>query len=145
MTEAEEDAQMLKSAKSKRSVVRLDKQPSILAAHCKMYPYQLEGLNWLIKLHDHGINGILADGTFVPSFFSLFNAVYESEDLNKSLVELFCRNGPRKDSPNGKRTFTLVPLRENAIFLSLSCLISASRFPFLHTCVKVVVFTDRIW
>ena len=26
-----------------------------------MHPYQLEGLNWMIKLHDHGINGILAD------------------------------------------------------------------------------------
>ena len=61
MTEAEEDAQLLKSAQSKRHTIRLDKQPSILAPHCKMHPYQLEGLNWLIKLHDHGINGILAD------------------------------------------------------------------------------------
>jgi SWI/SNF-related matrix-associated actin-dependent regulator of chromatin subfamily A member 5 len=61
MTEAEEDAALLKSAKSKRTVIRLDKQPSILAPHCKMHPYQLEGLNWLIKLHDCGINGILAD------------------------------------------------------------------------------------
>ena len=61
MTEAEEDAQMLKSAQSKRRVVRLDKQPSILADHCKMHGYQLEGLNWLIKLHCNGINGILAD------------------------------------------------------------------------------------
>ena len=61
LTEAEEDAQMLKSAQSKRSVIRLDKQPSILADHCKMHNYQLEGLNWLIKLHCNGINGILAD------------------------------------------------------------------------------------
>jgi hypothetical protein len=61
MTEAEEDAQLLKSAQSKRRTIRLDKQPSNLASHCKMHPYQLEGLNWLIKLHDHGINGILAD------------------------------------------------------------------------------------
>ena len=61
MTEAEEDAQLLKSAQSKRRTVRLDKQPSNLASHCKMHAYQLEGLNWLIKLHDNGINGILAD------------------------------------------------------------------------------------
>lgn len=61
MTEAEEDAQMLKSAQSKRRVIRLDKQPSILASYCKMHPYQLEGLNWLIKLHCNGVNGILAD------------------------------------------------------------------------------------
>jgi SNF2 family DNA or RNA helicase len=60
MTEAEEDAQLLKSAESKRRIIRVDKQPSNLAiARC--IPYQLEGLNWLIKLHDHGINGILAD------------------------------------------------------------------------------------
>lgn len=61
LTEEEEDARLLKAAQSKRHTIRLDKQPSILASHCKMHPYQLEGLNWLIKLHDHGINGILAD------------------------------------------------------------------------------------
>lgn len=61
LTEAEEDEQMLKSATSKRRVIRLDKQPSNLSANCKMHAYQLEGLNWLIKLHDHGINGVLAD------------------------------------------------------------------------------------
>lgn len=61
MTEEEEDAQLLKSAESKIRVVRLEKQPASLASHCKMHAYQLEGLNWLIKLHDHGINGILAD------------------------------------------------------------------------------------
>ena len=26
-----------------------------------MRDYQIEGLNWLIKLYDNGINGILAD------------------------------------------------------------------------------------
>lgn len=61
MTEEEEDAQLLKSAQSKRRTIRLDTQPSNLASYCKMHPYQLEGLNWLIKIHDHGINGILAD------------------------------------------------------------------------------------
>jgi SNF2 family DNA or RNA helicase len=64
LTEEEEDELLLKSAQSQRhSVVRLDKQPSILAPICKMHPYQLDGLNWMIKLHDHGINAILADGT----------------------------------------------------------------------------------
>jgi len=61
LTEAEEDEQLLKSAQSKRRVIRLDKQPSNLSPQCKMHPYQLEGLNWLIKLHDHQINGVLAD------------------------------------------------------------------------------------
>ena len=61
MTEAEEDAQLMKSAASRRRVVRLEKQPSLLAPHCKMHKYQIEGLNFLIHLHDHGIHGILAD------------------------------------------------------------------------------------
>jgi SWI/SNF-related matrix-associated actin-dependent regulator of chromatin subfamily A member 5 len=64
LTEEEEDELLLKSAQSERhAVVRLDHQPSILAPVCKMHPYQLDGLNWMIKLHDHGINAILADGT----------------------------------------------------------------------------------
>ena len=61
LTEAEEDAQLLATASSSRRTTYLKQQPSILAKHCKMHPYQLEGLNWMIKLHDHGINGILAD------------------------------------------------------------------------------------
>ena len=62
MTEAEEDEQLLKTAASKRrGVVRLEKQPALLAEHCKMHKYQIEGLNFMIQLHDHGIHGILAD------------------------------------------------------------------------------------
>ena len=61
LTEAKKDSQLLKTARSNRRVVRLDKHLFYLVSYCKMYPYQLEGLNWLIKLHDHGINGILAD------------------------------------------------------------------------------------
>jgi hypothetical protein len=49
MSEQEEDARLLKSAQSKLRVVRLDHQPGNLAPHCKMHPYQLEGLNWLIS------------------------------------------------------------------------------------------------
>jgi len=75
MTEAEEDEQLLKTAQSKRTVIRLDHQPKILAEDCQMHPYQLEGLNWLIKLHCKGINGILADevrwGSFPVIFLSL--------------------------------------------------------------------------
>jgi hypothetical protein len=72
LTEAEEDEQLLKSAQSKRRVIRLDKQPENLAPICKMHPYQLEGLNWLIKLHDNGINGVLADEMCVPDSPILF-------------------------------------------------------------------------
>lgn len=96
MTEAEEDEVLLKSAQSKRRVVRLNQQPKLLADHCKMHSYQLEGLNWLIKLHDHGINGVLADEMYgrkknpvcimtiyilLTSFFSL----WLSRGLGKTL------------------------------------------------------------
>jgi SWI/SNF-related matrix-associated actin-dependent regulator of chromatin subfamily A member 5 len=89
MTEAEEDAQMLKSAQSKRKVVRLDKQPTILAPHCKMHPYQLEGLNWLIKLHCNGVNGILADEMgLVRLMFADCVLVYRSVSLVLMIVLL---------------------------------------------------------
>ena len=61
LTEAEEDEQMLKSAQSKRRTIRLDKQPGNIGKGYNLHKYQLEGLNWMIKLHDSGINGILAD------------------------------------------------------------------------------------
>ena len=37
---------------------RLTKQPACIA-HGTMRAYQLEGLNWLIKLHENGAHGIL--------------------------------------------------------------------------------------
>lgn len=37
----------------------LTKQPNCVKG--LMRPYQLEGLNWMIKLHHNGINGVLAD------------------------------------------------------------------------------------
>ncbi|CAM9641628.1 unnamed protein product [Phaeothamnion confervicola] len=60
MQEEEEDKLMMKSALSKARVTRVLQQPSIIR-HGTMRSYQLEGLNWMIKLHDNGINGILAD------------------------------------------------------------------------------------
>jgi len=59
MREEEEDKLLLKQAQSKVKVVRLLKQPSNVVG--EMRPYQLEGLNWMIKLFDNNINGILAD------------------------------------------------------------------------------------
>ena len=38
----------------------LTSQPSTLAFG-KMRPYQLEGLNWMVRLQENGVNGILAD------------------------------------------------------------------------------------
>ena len=71
MTEKQEDEMMLKAhggeegdakapGKPEGGATRLTVQPPCIA-HGKMRAYQLEGLNWMIKLHEHGINGILAD------------------------------------------------------------------------------------
>jgi hypothetical protein len=89
MTEAEEDAQMLKSAQSKRRVIRLDHQPALLADHCKMHPYQLEGLNWLIKLHCNGINGILADEVSENYGISTNIRIRIFRSLNANSMNLF--------------------------------------------------------
>ena len=65
-------------AEQRHAVVRLHTQPSLLKV-CTLHPCQLEGLNWLIKLHDdHNINGILADGTchLFVSMFLLCVCVY---------------------------------------------------------------------
>ena len=51
---------MMKGALAGRRVTRLSEQPSAIKAG-KMRAYQLEGLNWLIKLNENGVNGILAD------------------------------------------------------------------------------------
>ena len=62
-TEAEEDERLVASELSegtKAMPVRLLAQPPCIKFG-EMRPYQLEGLNWMIGLHDQGINGILAD------------------------------------------------------------------------------------
>jgi SNF2 family DNA or RNA helicase len=60
VSEETEDRNLLKMAQSKSRVVRLLEQPPSIKGGL-MRSYQLEGLNWMIKLHNHGINGILAD------------------------------------------------------------------------------------
>ena len=70
LTERQEDELMMQSAQQEQgasanaaaagSGTRLTAQPSCIQ-NGAMRPYQLEGLNWLIKLYEHGINGILAD------------------------------------------------------------------------------------
>ena len=62
LTEKEEDAATLKAATEedgKPESVRLTVQPSCVTG--SMREYQLEGLNWMIGLHQNGVNGILAD------------------------------------------------------------------------------------
>ena len=65
LSEKAEDEALLRAATtgdaaSASEGTRLTVQPPCIAFG-KMRAYQLEGLNWLIKLHEQGINGILAD------------------------------------------------------------------------------------
>ena len=60
MTEEAEDDILIKEALEDTQRVKLTKQPSIIVGGT-MRDYQLEGLNWMINLHDNGISGILAD------------------------------------------------------------------------------------
>ena len=60
VTEEEEDQKMMETAEEEVSVTRLTTQPHCIAFGT-MRDYQLEGLNWMINLHDNGISGILAD------------------------------------------------------------------------------------
>ncbi|TDH69322.1 hypothetical protein CCR75_002567 [Bremia lactucae] len=53
------DAQTLQDMDDAR-YTRITQQPSSIKFGT-MKPYQLEGLNWMIRLHDSGVNGILAD------------------------------------------------------------------------------------
>ncbi|KAL2464113.1 ISWI chromatin-remodeling complex ATPase CHR11 [Forsythia ovata] len=59
VTEEEEDEEYLKEEESGAGNTRLLAQPSCIQG--KMRDYQLAGLNWLIRLYENGINGILAD------------------------------------------------------------------------------------
>ena len=53
------DEEVVSFAGSDAEWPRLTVQPAFVGG--TMRPYQLEGLNWMIKLHRHGVNGILAD------------------------------------------------------------------------------------
>ncbi|XP_020267239.1 ISWI chromatin-remodeling complex ATPase CHR11-like isoform X5 [Asparagus officinalis] len=61
LTEEEEDEEYLEEEDGLAGTggIRLLLQPSCIQG--KMRDYQLAGLNWLIRLNENGINGILAD------------------------------------------------------------------------------------
>ncbi|ELT93996.1 hypothetical protein CAPTEDRAFT_18898 [Capitella teleta] len=61
-TEEEEDEELLtESRKASTPVItRFESSPSYIKGG-EMRDYQVRGLNWMISLYEHGINGILAD------------------------------------------------------------------------------------
>ncbi|XP_072171356.1 SWI/SNF-related matrix-associated actin-dependent regulator of chromatin subfamily A member 5-like [Diadema setosum] len=60
-TEQEEDEELLSESRKATSVItQFENSPSYIKSG-EMRDYQVRGLNWLISLYEHGINGILAD------------------------------------------------------------------------------------
>lgn len=58
--EVEEDEEQELEEADEHAATYLTTQPSTLG-HGQMRDYQLEGLNWMIRLQENGVNGILAD------------------------------------------------------------------------------------
>lgn len=59
-TEREEDAELLAETVEEAPSFVFTESPAFVEGG-PLRPYQIQGLNWLISLYDHGINGILAD------------------------------------------------------------------------------------
>merc|ERR1712137_457305 len=58
--EKAEDQMLVQQAMDNSGSGRLTSSPPFIKGGEMRY-YQIQGLNWMIQLHDHGINGILAD------------------------------------------------------------------------------------
>ena len=58
----EEDEELLNAEKKGVTLTetRFEESPAYIK-NGKMRDYQVRGLNWMISLYEHGINGILAD------------------------------------------------------------------------------------
>jgi SWI/SNF-related matrix-associated actin-dependent regulator of chromatin subfamily A member 5 len=59
-TEKEEDAELLDDEVSTASITEFTESPGYVH-NGKLRPYQIQGLNWLIGLHENNLSGILAD------------------------------------------------------------------------------------
>ena len=59
-TEQEEDKELLAGDTKNMEICRFDCSPSYIK-NGELRDYQIRGLNWMISLHENGINGILAD------------------------------------------------------------------------------------
>lgn len=58
-TEREEDAELLNDEKATASITEFTESPAYVQGQLR--PYQIQGLNWLVSLHQNNISGILAD------------------------------------------------------------------------------------
>lgn len=59
-TEQEEDEELLAEDTQSKEIFRFESSPTYIK-NGELRDYQIRGLNWMISLHENGINGILAD------------------------------------------------------------------------------------
>lgn len=85
MQEEEDEAAALEEA-DEHEATFLTEQPSALGFG-KMRDYQLEGLNWMIRLQENGVNGILADEMGLVSYSTMFGGceTKQTKDLSENL------------------------------------------------------------
>ena len=82
--EDDEDGTSTSSSKEKKAKkgTILMSQPSIISGG-QLRPYQLEGLNWMIRLIENGINGILADEMGLGKTLQSISIIaYQHQHLN---------------------------------------------------------------
>ncbi|KAK4920385.1 chromatin remodeling complex Adenosinetriphosphatase, partial [Elasticomyces elasticus] len=60
-TEQEEDAELLRDEKRGAATQTMFRDSPSFVQNGEMRDYQVQGLNWLVSLHENGISGILAD------------------------------------------------------------------------------------
>ena len=60
-TEQEEDAELLREGKRGTGAGMVFRESPAFIKNGQMRDYQVDGLNWLVSLHENGISGILAD------------------------------------------------------------------------------------
>lgn len=58
-SEKEEDAELLNAKNDSDDIVEFTESPSYI--HGTLREYQIQGLNWLVQLHENNLSGILAD------------------------------------------------------------------------------------
>ena len=71
-----------------RQATFLTSQPTTLG-HGTMRAYQVEGLNWMIRLQENGVNGILADGKFVVDGWQALAIQPGKKETNQRFFSFF--------------------------------------------------------
>ncbi len=105
-TEQEEDAELLKDEKRGGQAETIFRESPAFIKNGEMRDYQVQGLNWLVSLHENGISGILADemglGKTLQTIAFLGYLRHISNITGPHLIVV-----PKSTLDNWKREFTM--------------------------------------